>query len=192
MLVFLAREAGHDVQDIQAEVSVDGIKGHLDATIDGVVVDAKSASSPSFRKFQEGDLKDDPFGYKAQLAGYAESKGLDGAFLAIDKQMGDMALYPIAKEELQGFNVKERIAHIREVIEQPEPPERCYEAKPMGESGNMALSVGCSYCDHRFECWADANEGKGLRTFIYSGKPMFLTKVVREPKVPEISFHRGY
>jgi len=36
-------------------------------------------------------------------------------------------------------------------------------------------------CDFKYTCWPD------VRTFLYSGKPRFLTKVVREPKVPEVT-----
>jgi hypothetical protein len=190
MLIFLAKEAGHDVQDIQKEVSVQGIVGHQDATVDGVTVDAKSCSSFSFQKFRRGDLQDDPFGYIAQLAGYsAGNGGTDGAFLAIDKQHGDLTLLAIGRDRLAEYEIDARISRIKDVILQADPPERCYVDEDYGKSGNKALAVGCSYCRHKFECWADANEGKGLRTFLYSGKPVFFTEVKREPAVPEL--HRS-
>lgn len=187
MLIFLAKEAGHEVTEEQEAVSVDGIVGHKDANIDGVTVDAKSCSSPSFAKFRAGDLQDDPFGYTAQLAGYcAADGGNDGAFLAIDKQHGDITLLAIGKEKLAEFNVSERIQQIKEVVKSDTPPARCYSDVPYGKSGNKHLSIGCSYCRHKFECWSDANGGKGLRVFLYSGKPVFMTNVEREPKVPEL------
>ena len=51
------------------------------------VVDVKSASGFSFKKFQHGTLRDsDPFGYMYQLAGYEKAEGTDnGGFLAINK-----------------------------------------------------------------------------------------------------------
>ncbi len=49
----------------------------------------------------------------------------------------------------------------------------------------MKLSVGCSYCAYKNDCWSDANDGHGLRKFIYSKGPRWLTKVVSEPNVPE-------
>ena len=67
LLLYLATEAGHKVEHKQAEVVVEGIKGHIDAVIDGVLVDVKSASDYGFKKFKDGQLvNDDPFGYIAQ------------------------------------------------------------------------------------------------------------------------------
>ena len=58
-------------------------------------------------------------------------------------------------------------------------PERCYPDIPDGKSGNMKLSVPCSYCSFKEHCWPE------LRTFIYSNGPRYLTKVVRTPDVYE-------
>ena len=49
----------------------------------------------------------------------------------------------------------------------------------------MKLSIGCSYCAYKVDCWSDANDGQGLRKFIYSKGPRWLTKVVSEPNVSE-------
>ena len=59
-------------------------------------------------------------------------------------------------------------------------PHREHEAVPDGKSGNMKLAAPCMYYDYRHECW------KGLRTFLYASGPVYLTKVVSIPKVPEI------
>src|SRR5690606_4702329 len=56
MILLYAKMAGHIVELEQAEVSVNGIKGHIDVMIDGVVVDVKSASTFSFKKFETGQL----------------------------------------------------------------------------------------------------------------------------------------
>lgn len=188
MLLFLAREAGHSVSNEQEEVDIDGVKGHLDATIDGVVVDAKSCSSYSFKKFETGALKnDDSFGYIPQLSGYSEAKGgMDGAFLAIDKTVGDVCLLPIGKEELSQYDAKSRIAHLKTIVSCETPPERCYTAKDFGASGNKTLAIGCSYCAFKRECWADSNGGNGLRVFLYSDGPKFFTEVKQEPRVQEV------
>jgi len=50
------------------------------------------------------------------------------------------------------------------------------------------LDVGCSYCNHKFDCWKDANNGRGLRIFQYSRKRVYLTEVNNQPKVLEV-FH---
>jgi len=190
LLLFLAKLAGHNVTERQAEVVVDGIKGHIDADIDGVTVDAKSTSTHAFRKFADGSLiDDDPFGYIEQIAGYCEARGTPGAFLAADKQNGHITYLEIPLEELQAVvNVKERIAYIKQAVESDDIPERCYDDQPEGESGNRALGVNCSYCPHARRCWSDSNGGLGLRTFLYSSGPKFLTQVKREPKVREVSF----
>src|SRR6478609_9281646 len=74
LLLFLTKEAGHEVTHEQFEVDVDSVKGHMDCCIDGVPVDVKSASPFSFQKFaSETVIFDDPFGYVAQLSGYAHA-----------------------------------------------------------------------------------------------------------------------
>lgn len=190
LMLLFAREAGHTVEMEQVEVEVDGIKGHPDAVIDGVVVDVKSASTYSFHKFATGSLLqdgNDPFGYVHQLAGYVEAidPTADGAFLAVDKTLGKLTLLRIPNDVLQQYKVRDRIEHIKEVVAQPEPPLRCYEPKAEGKSGNFVLDTSCSYCKHKHHCWSDANEGEGLRTFLYSSGPKFFTHVEREPRVME-------
>lgn len=189
LILFLCSVAGHRVTDRQAEVHVDGIKGHIDADIDGVTVDVKSTSTHSFRKFADGTLaENDPFGYVEQLAGYSEARDTDGAFLAVDKQNGHVAYLPFNKDVLKLIDVKGRIEYIKDVVEQEVEPERCYPDQPEGASGNRVLGVNCSYCSHKHRCWADANGGLGLRTFLYASGPKFLTQVVREPNVREVTF----
>lgn len=188
-LLFLAKCAGHSVTQEQAEVEIDGIKGHIDAVIDDHVVDVKSASTYAFKKFKYGTLADDdPFGYIDQIGGYSTALELPGAFLAGDKQNGHITLLQVPQVETEGLRVRERIAHLKEVVVDEEVPDRCYEAQPEGLSGNMALAIGCSYCPHKFRCWADANNGIGVRTFLYSTGPKHLVEVVKEPKVPELTF----
>lgn len=182
MILLYAKMAGHSVEQEQAEVEVDGIKGHIDALIDEHVCDVKSTSSFSFQKFESGALLEpgnDPFGYVAQLAGYVEAltPGKDGYFLAVDKTLGKMCLLKVPAAHLAQYKVRERIAHIKNVISDPNMPERCYPDIPDGKSGNMKLGTGCSYCPWKFKCW------EGLQTFYYSTGPRYLTKVVRTPKV---------
>jgi len=190
LMLFLAAEAGHKVEQEQVTVEVNGVVGHNDAVIDGHVVDVKSASTYSFQKFKDGSLREnDPFGYMEQIAGYSAGLGgLPGAFLAVDKTLGHITLMQVPLDELQAINIPERIDHIKEVIANPEPPERCYEPVEDGKSGNLKLDTGCSYCSHKFHCWADANDGIGLRTFIYSSGPRHLVNVGKEPQVPEVTF----
>lgn len=189
VLLFLAKVAGHSVAQEQAEVEVDGIKGHIDAVIDDVVVDVKSASTYAFKKFKYGTLaEDDPFGYIDQIGGYMHALKKPGAFLAGDKQNGHLALLQVPQEETEGLRIEERIEHLKGMVEDEEAPPRCYEPVADGASGNLALAVGCSYCPHKFRCWSDANDGIGVRTFLYSSGPKHLVRVEREPRTPELTF----
>lgn len=189
VLLFLAEQSGHVVTAHQDEVCLGGIKGHIDADIDGVTVDVKSASPYAFLKFDKGTLpENDSFAYMEQIAGYSKARGTDGAFLAMDKVSGHLAYLAFTEDELDVYKIEDRIEYIKRAVEQETPPERCYEDEPMGASGNRKLSVNCSYCDHKVRCWADANNGIGLRTFLYAGGPVFLTEVKSEPKVYERTF----
>lgn len=183
LYLFLAKEAGHSVTHEQTEVEVDGVKGHIDAIIDGTVVDVKSASPFGYKKFEAGTIEqDDPFGYVAQLAGYSNvlTPGEPAAWLAVDKVSGDFCVSYLKAPVIKHHQPAPRIEHLKKVVESETPPELCYEPEPMGKSGNLKLPVGCSYCSHKFRCHPNA------RTFLYASGPVYLTSVVEEPKVPEV------
>ena len=186
LVLFLTDLAGHKVTDQQKKVSVDGIVGHMDSKIDGEVVDVKTASSYSFKKFEQGTLaEDDPFGYIAQLTGYEENeKTNNGAFLAINKSTGQLALY--RPDDLTKPNIKTLIKDVKEKLDLKEVPPKCYEPIPHEKAGNMKLPAGCVFCSHKVECHKDTNEGKGLRAFKYASGNVYFTKVVKEPKVEEV------
>lgn len=188
LYLYLAKEAGHEVKDEQREIEVDGVKGHIDAIIDGTVVDLKSASSFGYKKFEAGTVEqDDPFGYVAQLAGYASelTPGEDAAWWAVDKSSGDNCITTLSKTTIKYHNPKERIEHLKEVLKSEEPPELCYEPVPDGKSGNLKLPTPCSYCKYKYRCHPDA------RLFLYSSGPRYLTKVAKEPNVPEVDKNNG-
>lgn len=190
LLVFLTRVAGHEVTDEQKKCEVSGITGSMDCKIDGVVTDVKSVSTFGFKKFKDGSLAlDDPFGYVAQIKGYAHSEGRDNRFgwLAMDKQNGHLTYLMYDSEDTQapvhkkiGYDIEEHIARIKEVVEQQEPPEHCHEPVADGKSGNMKLAVGCSYCPYKKICWPS------VRGFAYANGPRYLVEVVNEPQVQEI------
>jgi hypothetical protein len=183
LILFLVKEAGHSVEMEQAEVQFNGVKGHIDAKIDGVIVDVKSASSFGYKKFKEGTVEqDDPFGYVSQLAGYADvlTPGREAAWLAFDKSSADVCVATLSSSLIKDSPPGPRIAHLKAVLESPEIPVRCYEPVPDGKSGNMKLAIGCSYCKFKKRCFPEA------RTFIYSTGPRFLTHVERLPDVYEV------
>lgn len=185
LLLFLAREAGHKVEGEQDVLNHHGVVGHRDCIIDGRVVDCKSASSYSFKKFSENGLQgNDPFGYLSQLGSYLDASRDDprvtdkeqGSFLVIDKTLGKICLDtykldPVTPEYVQGK---------KDVVAQNMPPKRGFSDEPEGKSGNRKLGVNCSYCEFKSACYPR------LRSFAYSYGPVHLTWVEKEPKVPEI------
>ena len=92
LLVFLSKTSGHKVTDQQKQVVLNDVVGHQDAVVDDVLVDFKSASSFSFKKFTEGMVfKDDPFGYVAQLSAYAQANNAkEAGWVVIDKTTGQI------------------------------------------------------------------------------------------------------
>lgn len=189
MLLFLTRMAGHSVTDEQKVCNVEGIVGHMDCKIDGVVTDVKSASSFGFKKFKDGTLAyDDPFGYIDQIKAYAHSEGqTEFGWLAMDKANGHLTYlkYDLTDTEAPVYealkgDIVDRVKHVKKLVEQPEPAEWCYQPVPDGKSGNSKLSIGCSYCQFKDHCYPN------LRVFAYSYGPKYLVDVVKEPKVQEV------
>ena len=187
LLLTLSSLAGHEVKDEQKEVSIEGVLGHQDAVIDNVLVDCKSSSGRGFDKFKNNYVSsDDPFGYIAQISSYAEANGLtEAAFLAINKQTGEICLSKVHSMEM--INASDRVKYIKDMVNQSNPPAKCYSDVPDGKSGNRKLDVGCIYCDYKRDCWKDANDGQGLRVFDYATNPRYLTQVSKMPNVEEIT-----
>ena len=187
VVLLLVKLAGHTVSDEQKNVKIKGIEGHMDCVIDGEVIDVKTASGYAFKKFKNGTLaEDDTFGYMSQLAGYEAGHGTsNGGFLAMNKESGELALY--IPEELDKPNIETKIDTVKKSLKKSAPPELCYKPIPDGSSGNMKLPRGCFFCRHKLECHKDSNNGKGLRVFKYSKGLSYLTQVVKEPRVNEIT-----
>lgn len=190
MLLFLTRAAGHEVTDEQKKCEVNGISGSMDCKINGIVTDVKSVSTYGFRKFKDGSLAyDDPFGYVAQIKGYAASEGETRyGWLAMDKQNGHLTYLMYDENDTQApvydlinYDISERIERVKKLVEHPTPPDVCYGTIDDGKSGNQKLAVGCSYCSYKKVCWPT------VRAFAYSSGPRYLTEVINEPKVPEIN-----
>tara|TARA_R110000824_G_scaffold3710_3_gene17643 strand:+ start:82 stop:942 length:861 start_codon:yes stop_codon:yes gene_type:complete len=184
----IAQQAGHEVVGQQDKMNAHGIKGSRDCVIDGMTVDVKSASPYSFKKFKEGNLRDqDPFGYISQLSSYVYAAKDDplvtnktcGAFLVIDKVNGHICLdmYDFT-EELK--TKQKEIEDIKAMVLQKIPPERSFKDEQQSKtSPNMKLGMECSYCEFKKACFP------GLRKFVYSYGPQYLTKIKKELKVPE-------
>ena len=187
LLVLLVKMAGHSVEDQQEEHDIDGVKGHQDARVDGVLVDFKSASGRSFSKFKNQTLtEDDPFGYVGQMSAYAhKNNDQETAFIVMDKQTGQVTVMPLHRMEM--IDPEDRVKELKQALSKDTPPQRCYDDTADGQSGNRKLATGCSYCRFKFECWEDANDGIGLRGFNYANGTRYLTEVRKLPNVEELT-----
>ena len=169
-------------------------KGPHDCRIDGVVTDVKSASSYGFKKFKDGSLAfEDDFGYIDQIKAYAHSEGeTEFGWLAMDKQNGHLTFLKYDTKDEQSpvhkvlkEDVVDRVKHVKKMVQQEEMPPQCFEHVPDGKSGNMKLSIGCSYCQFKAACFPR------VRAFAYSTGPRFLVEVKNEPQVREIPLHEA-
>jgi hypothetical protein len=186
VLLFLAELSGHSVTGQQDEITVAGVTGHRDGVIDGVLVDAKSAAPYSFDKFASHLTPDvDAFGYIPQINFYLEGSKDDplvrrkdfAAFLVGDKTHGKLTLDFHTKA---GFDYPAIVQAKTEMLVRTKMPSRGYQDEDFGKSGNRKLGINCSYCQFKHSCWP------GLRTFLYSTGPVYLTEVTREPNVYEV------
>jgi hypothetical protein len=186
LVLWFAELAGHKVEGRQDVQEIVGIKGHRDVVLDGTTTDAKSASTFSYKKFKNHLKKeDDSFGYVDQLQSYMHTGQDDplvtvkdkGAFLVIDKTVGNICVDIHEKED---FPIEQMYERKKALVASKEVPARRFDPEPMGKSGNQKLGVNCSYCEFKKHCHP------GLRTFLYSYGPVYLTEVAKEPDVLEV------
>jgi hypothetical protein len=183
MVLLLAREAGHTVEHEQEVVRFTTaagteIVGHIDAQIDGAVVDVKSASPYGFEKMLNKTDWDDTFGYKPQLSFYhlyfPHSVGADPRFLLVDKVSGRLGygyLNTIHGQDLSFM--ADKLAGAANDWTEATLPRQAVNNHSRGKT----LPTVCSYCAFKRHCWRDANDGAGLRAFSYSTGPVFFTEI---------------
>src|SRR5690606_34203469 len=106
VLLFLAKEAGHEVSNEQTTVSINGVSGSIDSIIDGCLVDVKSASPFAFDKYMAGlTPENDSFGYIDQINFYLyalqdcpDLKDKNNAYLFVgDKTTGRLGLVSVPR-----------------------------------------------------------------------------------------------
>jgi len=179
--LFLAQEAGHMVTHRQdtVEYRPSGTDwysvGHLDAIIDGHVIDVKSASDFAFNKYKREGMtaENDGFGYRYQIDGYATALKMTGrGFLFVNKHDGEMLLVDRSNEPV--IDIAQRIrdigTHLDEYLDMGKAPERLplsYDKK----SDQQKLGTVCSYCAFKHHCYSDSP--KRLEGYIVSGKPVY-------------------
>lgn len=180
----LAKAAGHTVEREQETVEVEGFVGHIDAVIDGVPVDVKSANSRNFEKFVKGLVpENDKFGYLDQLGSYVLALGLGntGAFIPVNKEFFEVGL---DKKEFDLGTQRSRLKQIRTAAGRSVAPERLPDVPQSDTSSNRKLCDDCKYCEFRDTCWPNTRafvykQGRGTRV-------EYLTEVVKEPQVTEL------
>jgi CRISPR/Cas system-associated exonuclease Cas4 (RecB family) len=188
LILHMVMASGHAVEGMQERLNVHGIRGHRDAVIDGMTVDVKSASPYSFKKFKNGELRDnDPFGYISQLSSYVYAAKNDplvtnkttGAFLVIDKVSGEVCLDMYDFTEELKTKQQEMLA-AKEMVAGDIPVNRIPPVPASKSSPNMKLDKSCTFCDYKKECWPT------VRMFQYSYGIEYLTHVEKMPQVPEM------
>lgn len=183
----LAKAAGHEVRDEQRQVAYvlpNGweVRGRIDAIIDGHVVDVKSMAPFSYNKYKKFGFTDatDSFGYREQVDFYRTALAINSRayILGADKVNGHISLFPVM-QYIDGSHMRKELTKLTDVLSSL--PERTFSDEPIGAKGNRGLCMECSYCEYKHTCWDN------LRGFAYSNGPVWLTKVVEEPKVKEIT-----
>lgn len=188
LILSLAKAAGHDVQGEQDRLSVNGIKGHRDAVIDGVTIDVKSTSRYGMKKFKSNSLRDDdPYGYISQLSSYVYAGKNDplvkdkdrGAFLVVQKDSFELHLdmYDFSKELV---TKEKEIDEVKNIVAGKLPDERLAPIPQSEGSKNTKLCFACTSCEYRKICWPE------VRTFKYSYGKEYLVDVVKKPRVEEL------
>ncbi len=97
--------------------------------------------------------------------------------LAVDKQLGHLALY---EHRIREPSIRNRIDKYKRIVERVEAPACTCGTELDGKSGNVKLDVRASYNGFKYCC------NPRIRTFLYSDGPRYLTKVVRVPDVTEV------
>jgi hypothetical protein len=181
LAIGLAQAAGHEVTGEQDEVVLDDIVGHRDCVIDGVTVDVKSTTSHTIREAKAGRFSD-LFGYLDQLDGYVLAaredplvRVKDVAYdLFIDRQLGHMYLHKHEVTDGREKALRDRIVYYKSIVARSEPP-RCECGTERDENGNVRLDTKAGYNPYKHCCFP------GLRTFLYSKGPVYLSYVAKRP-----------
>ena len=194
LVLAMVRASGHKLEGSQDKLDVHGIRGHRDCIIDGMTVDVKSCSSYAFKKFKEGNLRDnDAFGYISQLSSYVYAGKDDplvtnkthGAFLAVDKVSGEICLDVYDFTEDLETKEAEMLA-AKELVAGDMPKDVIPPVPQSTTSPNTKLASNCRFCEFKKVCWPN------LRIFEYAeGRLEYLVHVEKEPKVKEITNVKG-
>lgn len=163
LALFMAEEAGHEVHSRQKRVELDlpdgwKIVGHIDAIIDNVVVDVKSAADVSFNKYKRLglDAATDSFGYRYQLEGYKTALGLEGAFIFVNKHDGELLVNPpyTAIPSLVTFHSNAIATTADAYVEiKKSLDDMLGRLDTTKDKCGERLGTVCSYCPFKYQCY---------------------------------------
>ena len=153
VLVALVKLSGHEVTEQQKKHTVEGVNGSQDCTIDGELVDIKTASAWSWdNKFTDTGIKEDGFGYIKQLSAYGKTDNRKhGYFLALNKNKSTLKL---CKQELEQ-DVDTFIVDLKEKMESDTPPMRIANATTFSKKGEEKLCMTCAFCGFKQDCYKE-------------------------------------
>ena len=165
------------------------IRGEYDLVMEGRVDDIKSASDHSYtKKFVDLETlqANDPFGYVAQLVGYATAAGKKvGGWWVVNKANGHHKY--VSAKHVDVDEVLDKMRDTYDYLENDEPLKRQYTDVPetyrKKESGNRILCRECGFCSFKKACWPDYQE---LSSRTYQGKltaPMVHYSKLKEENV---------
>ena len=156
VLVALVKLSGHEITEQQKKHTVEGINGSQDCTIDGELVDIKTASAWSWEnKFKETGIDGDAFGYIKQLSAYGKTDSRkEGYFLALNKNKSTLKL---CKQELEQ-DIDTYIVSLKEKMESDTPPMRIANATTWNKAKTQEkLCMTCSFCGFKEDCYGKGN-----------------------------------
>ena len=143
----------------------------------------KAAQNKAMKTLKKAGIKKSKRVIKAEYLDYCadgnRSAKDKAGFLAVDKVNGHICLdvYNLTQDMV---SLEDRISYRKKMVEGEMPMERIPPVDHQ-KGGSKQLAVKCRYCGHKEKCWPL------LRTFIYSTGPVFLTKTVKVPNVPEVT-----
>ena len=173
VLVALLKLSGHTVEDQQKKHTLEGVNGSQDCTIDGELVDIKTASAWSWdNKFQETGLTDDTFGYIKQLSAYGKADNRKkGYFLAFNKNKSTLKLCEQPLEQ----DIDTFVVDLKAKMESDTPPMRLANATTWNKAKTEEkLCMTCAFCGFKEDCFGSLEErpipsGKITNYYVTSG-----------------------
>jgi hypothetical protein len=172
---------GQKVEAEQQEVTYCGVSGHIDAVVDGVIVELKTMSSNYFRQFTR--KPNDDRGYITQLACYSHAMGLPALWLCLDKgthQVRSVPLYTVKEEAERSLARVQRIVPkllavntLEDVFSSFSPPPGVTQIVKGEPTGKLLVppSMKYSLLRHLFYNIEEMTSNKGVVTeYIESSK----------------------